>query len=215
MGKTEGISADIIKYTCQGGDGEIMGLIWTGMVLVSVVGGVLTGKTDAVAAAAMEGAQAALELAFSIGGMLCLWCGVMELMARAGLSDKLAKVLSPVLKRLFLSARQDEEICGYIAANVSANLLGLGNAATPLGLKAIGRMAKEETGCASDDMCMLVVCNAASIQLIPTTVAAVRQAAGCDQPFDILPAVCITSSVALCAGIGMCMLFRRLWRKRR
>ena len=191
-----------------------MGLIWTGMVFVSVVGGLWTGKGDAVAAAAMEGAQAALELAFSIGGMLCLWCGVMEIMARSGLSEKLAGVLAPILKRLFVSAKQDEETCGYIAANVSANLLGLGNAATPLGLKAIGRMAKGESGCASDDMCMLVVCNAASIQLIPTTVAAVRQAAGCREPFDILPAVWLTSAAAFSAGIVMCMLLRRLWRKR-
>ena len=192
-----------------------MGLIWTGMVFVSVVGGILTGRADAVAAAALEGAQAALELAFSIGGMLCLWCGVMEIMARSGLSDLLADVLAPVLKCLFPSARQDEELCGYIAANVSANLLGLGNAATPMGLKAIGRMAEGKYGRLSDDMCMLVVCNAASIQLIPTTVAAVRQAAGCGQPFDILPAVWITSATALCAGVGMCVFLRRLRREHR
>lgn len=191
-----------------------MGLVWTGMVFVSVIGGVVTGRADAVAAAAMEGAQAALELAFSMGGMLCLWCGVVEIMARSGLSEKLAGVLAPVLKRLFTSARQDEAVCGHIAANVSANLLGIGNAATPLGLKAIGLMARERSGHASDDMCTLVVCNAASIQLIPTTVAAVRQAAGCGQPFDILPAVWLTSGAALCAGLGMCALFRRLWREK-
>ena len=215
MGKIGGILIDKIKYADGGGETEVMGLIWTGMVFVSVAGGLWTGKSDAVAAAAMEGAQAALELAFSIGGMLCLWCGVMEIMARSGLSEKLAGALAPVLKRLFASARQDEELCGYIAANVSANLLGLGNAATPLGLKAIGRMAKGKHGGASDDMCMLGVCNAASIQLIPTTVAAVRQAAGCRQPFDILPAVWLTSAMALCAGIAMCMLFCRLWREQR
>lgn len=214
MGKTGGISTDKIKYAGGGGGTDSMGLVWTAMVFSSVAGGLLTGKGDAVAAAAMEGAQAALELAFSIGGMLCLWCGVMEIMARSGLSEKLANVLEPVLKRLFASARQDEKICGYIASNVSANLLGLGNAATPLGLKAIGRMGKGRGSCASDDMCMLVVCNAASIQLIPTTVAAVRQAAGCGQPFDILPAVWITSAAALCTGICMCLLFRRLWRER-
>lgn len=190
-----------------------MGLVWTGMVFVSVIGGIVTGRAHAVAAAAMEGAQAALELAFSMGGILCLWCGVVEIMARSGLSEKLAGVLAPVLKRLFASARQDEAVCGYIAANVSANLLGIGNAATPLGLKAVGLMAKGCPGYASDDMCTLVVCNAASIQLIPTTVAAVRQAAGCGQPFDILPAVWLTSGTALCAGLGMCALFRRLWRE--
>ena len=189
-----------------------MGWIWTGMILVSVIGGILTGQGDAVAAAAIEGAQAALELSFSIGGMLCLWSGVMEVMMRSGLAGKLARVLSPVLKKLFHAAQQDEETCASIAANVSANLLGLGNAATPLGLKAIGRMAKNSPRLASDDMCMLVVCNAASLQLLPTTVAAVRAAAGCKQPFDLLPAVWITSCLALCTGIGMCCILRRIWR---
>ena len=189
-----------------------MGWIWTGMIMLSVVIGVITGRGDAVAAAAMEGAQAAIELALSMGGMLCLWSGVMEVMARSGLSGKLARVMAPLLKKLFRSARRDEEICAGVAANVSANLLGLGNAATPLGLKAIGCMAKECPGWASDDMCMLVVCNAASLQLIPTTVAAVRLAAGCRTPFDILPAVWITSSLALVTGIGMCWVLGRFWR---
>ena len=136
----------------------------------------------------------------------------MEVMGRSGLSGKLAAVMAPILRRLFRSARQDEEICSGVAANVSANMLGLGNAATPLGLKAIGHMAKECPGRASDDMCMLVVCNAASLQLIPTTVAAVRLAAGCETPFDILPAVWITSVLAFMTGIGMCRIFSRFWR---
>ena len=136
----------------------------------------------------------------------------MEVMARSGLSGKLANVMAPILKRFFRSAREDEEICAGIAANVSANLLGLGNAATPLGLKAIASMAKKSPGRVSDDMCMLVVCNAASLQLIPTTVAAVRLAAGCAEPFDILPAVWITSALALVTGIGMCRVMSRFWR---
>lgn len=187
--------------------------IWTGMVTAALFCGVWLGRGELVAAAAIEGAQAGLELAFSIGGMLCLWSGVMEVMARSGLADKLARLLAPVLRRLYGEAGQDEQTCAHIAANVSANLLGLGNAATPLGLKAIHRMAKHTPGRASDDMCTLVVCNAASLQLIPTTVAAVRQAAGCRQPFDILPAVWITSAVALCVGLGLCAALRRIWRE--
>lgn len=192
-----------------------MGAIWTGMVVLSVVTGIITGRGDAVAGAAMEGAQAALELVFSMGGMLCLWSGVMEVMARSGLTQKLAAVMKPLLKGLYQTARRDDQVCSDIAANVSANLLGLGNAATPLGLKAMSAMAKESPGRASDDMCMLVVCNAASVQLIPTTVAAVRLAAGCGTPFDILPAVWITSALALMTGIGMCRIFSRLWRDAR
>ena len=99
-----------------------------------------------------------------------------------------------------------------LAANVSANLLGLGNAATPLGLRAAERMARASDGRASDDLCRFVVCNTASIQLVPTTVAAVRSAAGCETPFDILPAVWLTSALALTAGLLACGLLARLWR---
>lgn len=187
--------------------------IWTAMVTAAVVCGIWTGQGAAVAQAAMEGAQAALELVISIGGMLCLWSGVMEVMSRSGLAEKLARLMSPVLGLLFSRAAGDRETRSCIAANVSANLLGLGNAATPLGLKAMGRLAEGCGGRASDDMCTLVVCNAASLQLIPTTVAAVRSAAGCRTPFDILPAVWLTSALALCVGLAMCAVLRRLWKE--
>jgi len=183
--------------------------IWTGMITMSVIFGLVLGRGEAVAAAAVEGAQAALELTFSMGGMLCLWSGVMEVMARSGLAERLAVLLTPVLKWLFRDSARDEQTRACIAANFSANLLGLGNAATPLGLKAISRMAEQAPGRATDDMCTLVVCNAASLQLIPTTVAAVRLAAGCKTPFDILPAVWLTSAIALGVGIGMCCILRK------
>lgn len=186
--------------------------VWTGMIAVSVICGICTGRGDLVARAAMEGAQTGLELCLSIGGMLCLWSGVMEVMRRCGLAGKLARLMTPVLRRLFGAAARDRETREAIAANVSANLLGLGNAATPLGLKAISRMARDGVKSATDDMCTLVVCNAASLQLIPTTVAAVRLAEGCESPFDILPAVWISSAIALCVGLGLCRILRRVWR---
>lgn len=189
-----------------------MSKIWTGMVAAAVICGMWMGRGAQVAQAAMEGAQAAVELCLSIGGMLCLWSGVMEVMRRSGLAQKLAALMSPALNIMFRRAARDRETREAIAANISANLLGLGNAATPLGLKAIARMAQEEPSRASDDMCTLVVCNAASLQLIPTTVAAVRVAAGCERPFDILPAVWLSSAAALCVGLGMCSVLRRVWR---
>ena len=190
-----------------------MSKIWTGMVVISLFCGVYTGRSELVARGAIEGAQQGLELCLSIGGMLCLWSGVMEVMGRCGLAEKLAGVLSPVLGRLFRERGQDRETREAIAANFSANLLGLGNAATPLGLKAIARMHREGENSAGDDMCTLVVCNAASLQLIPTTVAAVRAAEGCTAPFDILPAVWISSAAALCVGLGMCRVLRRFWKR--
>ena len=190
-----------------------MSKIWTGMVVISLLCGVYNGRSELVARGAIEGAQQGLELCLSIGGMLCLWSGVMEVMGRCGLAEKLAGALSPILGRLFRERGQDRETREAIAANFSANLLGLGNAATPLGLKAIARMHREGEDSAGDDMCTLVVCNAASLQLIPTTVAAVRAAEGCAAPFDILPAVWISSAAALCVGLGMCRLLRRFWKR--
>ena len=189
-----------------------MTIIWTGMVALSVLCGIATGRWTQVAAAAVEGTQAAVELCLSIAGMLCLWTGVMEVMRRSGLAEGLSRLLRPVLKRLYPSVSRDKEIMDSISANVSANLLGLGNAATPLGLEAARRMSRKSPGVASNALCMLVVCNTASIQLIPTTVATVRAAAGSQTPFDILPATWLASFLSVSVGVVACKLCARFWK---
>ena len=189
-----------------------MAVLWTGMVAASILCGLAMGNGPAVAAAAMEGAAAAVELCLSMAGMLCLWMGVMEVMKRSGLSEGLSRLLRPVLKRLYPDFAGDRAVMDNISANVSANLLGLGNAATPLGVQAARLMSRRTPGTASDSLCMLVVCNTASIQLIPTTVASVRQAAGCAAPFDILPAVWLASALSVAAGIAAAKVLARLWR---
>ena len=189
-----------------------MAWIWTGMAVLSILCGLATGRGDLVAAAAVEGAQAAVELCVSIAGMLCLWTGVMDIMRRSGLAEGLSRLLRPVLSALFPQVSKDRGVMDSISANVSANLLGLGNAATPLGIEAVRRMERKSPGTASDAMCMLVVCNTASIQLIPTTVASVRAAAGSSSPFDILPAVWLASALSVGVGIAACKLFARIWR---
>ena len=189
-----------------------MAWIWTGMAVLSILCGLATGRGELVAAAAVEGAQAAVELCVSIAGMLCLWTGVMEIMRRSGLAEGLSRLLRPVLSLLFPQVSGDRGVMDSISANVSANLLGLGNAATPLGIEAVRRMERKNPGTASDAMCMLVVCNTASIQLIPTTVASVRAAAGSSAPFDILPAVWLASALSVGVGIAACKLFARIWR---
>lgn len=190
-----------------------MTIIWTGIVCISVLCGLATGQGEQVAAAAVEGANAAVELCISIGGMLCLWTGIMEVMRRSGVADGISRLLQPVLRFLYPSMRKEKEILDSIAANVSANLLGLGNAATPFGLEAARKMSRRSPGVASDALCMLVVCNTASIQLIPTTVAAVRAGAGSQTPFDILPAVWLASGLSVGAGILMCKICARVWRR--
>ena len=174
--------------------------IWTGMVAFSLLFGLLSGNLDAVANAALEGAQAAVELSVSMAGILCLWSGVMEVMNACGLSSGLARVFRPLLRRLLPDASRDAETLAAVSANVSANFLGLGNAATHLGIQAARRMARGCGGVASNELCMLVVLNTASIQLIPATIASVRAAHGCKTPFDILPAVWLASVLSVTAG---------------
>lgn len=189
-----------------------MSVIWTFMVGAAILCGLATGRGEAVAVAALEGAQAGVELCLSMAGVLCLWLGVMEVMRRSGLAAGLSRLLRPVLKRLYPDFAGDGPVMDAVSANVSANLLGLGNASTPLGLEAARLMAQRSPGVASDSLCMLVVCNTASIQLIPTTVASLRAAAGCATPFDILPAVWLASLLSVTVGITAAKLFSRVWR---
>lgn len=191
-----------------------MTVVWTGMVAVSVLCGLATGRGAEVAAAAIEGAGAAVELCLSIAGMMCLWSGVMEVMRRSGLAEGLTRLLRPVLRRLFPGCAGDRETMDSVAANVSANLLGLGNAATPMGIRAACRMARGTEGVASDELCRLVVLNTASIQLLPTTVASVRAACGSAAPLDILPAVWVSSLLSVTAGLAAAKLLERLGRRR-
>lgn len=165
-----------------------------------------------MAAGAMEGAAAGVQLCLTMAGVLCLWMGVMEIMKRSGLSRGLSKLLRPILRRLYPDFAGEREVMDNISANVSANLLGLGNAATPLGIRAAQLMSRRTPGVASNALCMLVVCNTASIQLIPTTVASVRAAAGCAAPFDILPAVWLASAISVCVGIIAAKLCAKIWR---
>lgn len=184
-----------------------MAWMWTIMVGISVIFAIINGNITAVSHAAMQGAEAAVTLSITLLGVICLWSGIMELIRRGGISAGLAKILRPVLLRLFPENKKNKEAMEAISANVSANLLGLGNAATPLGIKAALAMKRGDT--ATKDMCMLVVLNTASIQLIPATIAGVRAASGASSPFDILPAVWITSICSVAVGITVAKLFAR------
>ena len=188
--------------------------IWSGMVVLSLLFGIATGNLEKVANGALEGARTAVELSLSMAGILCLWTGVMEVMNACGISAGLARLFRPLLRRLLPDASRDEETLAAVSANVSANLLGLGNAATPLGIRAARRMARGCGGTASDELCLLVVLNTASIQLIPATIASVRAAAGCGTPFDILPAVWLASAVSVAAGLTAARLLSRGGRRR-
>lgn len=189
-----------------------MAWVWTGMAAISLLFGIYTGNINQVGTAALDGAAAAVELCLSMAGVICLWTGVMEIMNRCGLSAFLARLFRPLLRHLLPQSSKDAETLAAVSANISANLLGLGNAATPLGIRAAKRMARGADGTATDELCLLVVLNTASIQLLPTTIAGVRAAHGCRTPFDILPAVWLSSVLSVTAGLLMAKILSRVWR---
>ena len=187
--------------------------VWVGMVCMALVYGAATGQSAAVGAAAAQGVQQAVSFCLTVVGMICLWSGVMEVMRRSGIAAGLSRLLQPVLRRQFPRAARDAQTLDALSMNVSANLLGLGNAATPAGVRAAQAMAREIRGdAASDELCLLVVLNTASIQLLPVTIAAVREAAGAAVPFDILPAVWVTSLCSVTVGLLTGKGLARIWR---
>lgn len=192
----------------------VMSWIWTGLVALAVMAAMILGSGQAVSRAAIEGAQKGLTLAISMAGSICLWTGVGRLMERGGITAFLTKLLKPLLFRLFPDCRKDPALSGYLSANVCANILGLGNAATPMGIQAAQRLAQHGSpGVAGDQLCRLVVLNTASIQLIPTNVAAIRASLGCATPFDILPSVWVTSLCSASLGLCAALLLGKVWRK--
>jgi spore maturation protein A len=187
-----------------------MSWIWFGMITASLIFSAATGRGPAVTAALAEGAQSAVTLSLSMAGALCLWTGVGRLMERCGLTTILANLIGPLLRRVFPSSRRDPVLASTLSGNICANLLGLGNAATPMGIQAVKRLADpSDPNTATDEMCRLVVLNTASIQLIPSTVAAIRSGLGCPAPFDILPAVWATSLTSAAAGLAAAWLLGR------
>lgn len=188
----------------------LMGIIWTGMILVSILYSCAVGTAAAVGDAAIKGAEEAVRLCLNIGGIMCLWCAVMELMRECKIAEALAGALKPILRLLFPEGAKHESILEPLSANVGANLLGLGNAATPMGIQAAkGMAALGKKGEATNELCRLVVLNTASIQLLPTTVAAIRAAEGAVMPFDILPAVWISSAISMAVGLAAAYIMQR------
>lgn len=191
----------------------VMSWIWAGILSISLLFSVLEGNGNAVASAVMQGAQSGVTLCISIAGALCLWSGVGKLMDRVGITQWLSKLLRPLLKRLFPSTQTDSVLGKHISANICANFLGLGNAATPMGIQAVRRMVDpKHPTLATSEMCRLIVLNTASIQLIPANVAAVRASLGCATPFDILPAVWVTSLCSAGMGVTVACILGKVWR---
>lgn len=155
----------------------------------------------------------AVELVISLCGIMCFWCGIMRVAERAGLMEKLAKLLKPIVNFLFKSTKTNAKAAALITANLAANILGLGNASTPLGIAAMRELSNGSDS-ASDDMILLAVMNTASLQIIPTTAAALRAANGVTKPLDILPCVWIMSVYAATVAIISAKVMSKFARKR-
>ena len=185
-----------------------MNYIWSAFLVISVLAGVLSGRADFVLQEGLEGAKMAVETAISISGFLAFWSGVLSIMEKGGVSEKIKKILSPVLFKIFGKTKALSDI----SVNVTCNLLGFGNAATPAGIRAMETLDGENGGrkTPSRNMAIFLIMNTASLQLIPTTVQSMRGVAGAKNPFDILVPVWITSLVSFFASLFLVMaLFRK------
>lgn len=179
----------------------------TGIFCILLLGGILfgalTGRMPQVSDALLQESGNAIKLVISLSGNFCLWGGIMRIAEESKLTNALARLASPITCRLFRGIRPQGKAMQAISMNIVANLLGLGNAATPLGITAMKAMEEEEhaNGAATDNMVLFVAMNTASLQLLPTTTAMLRAAAGCNTPLDILPAVWVASFVSVISGI--------------
>lgn len=171
--------------------------------ILSVIFGVLNGNISAVSRAALEESSHAVTLSVELLGMMCFWGGLMEAAKRSGLTDKICSALTPLLGLIFPRLRKNKSVLGAISMNVTANMLGLGNAATPLGIAAMQKLKSLSPSSdeAAPEMVYFVVMNTASLQILPTTVAVLRMEAGAADPLDILPAVWAVSACSLAIGL--------------
>ena len=185
--------------------------------VISLVYGALSGNIAEVSSAALDKAGEAVTLALSLCGIMCLWCGLMRVAEASGAVAAVSRLMSPVISFLFRGLEKGGRAARLISMNITANILGLGNATTPLGIQAMQAIAEEEhteDGEASDSMIMLTVLNTASLQIIPTTAAALRAAQGAAQPMEILPCVWIVSLYAAAVSVGAAKLMGFISRRR-
>ena len=168
----------------------------------SIIAGACFGTMGEVSSSMLEGAENAVTLCLSLAGPICLWSALQRVMGAAGVSKKIASAFGPFLRLIFPESARDEQAAAAISQNLSANLLGLGNAATPAGIRAVERMRiLSGSNQATHEMCRLIVMNTASIQLLPATVAAARASLGSSSPYAILPAVWLSSLCSVTVGL--------------
>ena len=185
--------------------------IWFFIIASGVLFGVFTGQGAVISKGVIESTESATRFVISLVGIMCFWCGVMKVAEKSGLTAKIAKLLKPILKMIFKESAKREEALGAIVMNLTANMLGLSNAATPFGIKAMEELdnINNKKGIASNDMALFLVMNACCIQLLPSTVISIRAAAGSNNPAIIILPALISTAVACIVGIICCKILQR------
>lgn len=185
--------------------------IWFVMIFLGLIVGIFTGNGEGISNTIIGSIDSTVTFIIGLVGLMCFWCGVMKVAEKSGFTEKLAKIMKPILKLIFKEAAKDEKALGAIVMNITANMMGLGNAATPFGIKAMEEMDRlnNEKGRASNDMALFLVLNAACIQLVPSTVLSIRAAAGSSNPgVIILPAIISTGTAAI-VGVICCKILQK------
>ncbi len=192
----------------------MMNYIWAGMLVFSFISAAFFGNMQEMSDGIVKAAEDSIEIVLELGGILMLWSGVMAVAKEAGLMDKIARLLSPVIRIVFPKVEPKSETASLISMNITANLLGLGSAATPLGIKAMEKLYEEggRKRYATDEMIRFVVINTAALKVIPTTIAMFRQEAGAKVPMDILPASLFASGASLLSGLLMAAVLSKIFR---
>lgn len=187
----------------------MMNRVWPLLIIFSFVASIINGNMGELSLSVIEGGQNAVDLLLRLVSMLCLWGGIMEIADKSGITKALSRIMSPIIKLIFPRLKNEPYIREAISMNITANVLGLGNAATPLGLEAMRRLQEVNpyTDKASDEMVVFVVMNTAAMHIIPTTVATLRGQYGSQNPMEIMPASILTSFSALMIAITVAKLF--------
>ena len=195
----------------------MLNILWPIFIIISIVYAVISGNIKNLNNSIFESAENAVEFSISLIGLTCLWSGIMEIATNTKMIDYLCKILNPIIKVLFPNLKENNTTKKNVMLNIIANILGLGNAATPLGLKAMDDLQKEnkKKDTLSDNMMMLIVLNTASLQLIPTTILAIRCSLGSENPSIIIFPVWIATICAAIVGIIAAKIIIKITNKKR
>lgn len=192
---------------------NLINIIWFFLLAFGIVFGLATGKGEIISKSVIDSTEASIKLIIGLAGMMSLWSGIMKIAQKSGLTDKIAVFLKPILRVLFKDVSKNKNAMGSILLNLTSNMLGLSNAATPFGIKAMEELQKinPEKDTATNDMALFLVLNAACIQLVPTSILSMRAACGSTNPGIVIIPAMITTGTAAIMGIIYCKILQRFF----